>query len=149
MLATPATAKALITAMMQASPRLLALTGTDTAEVPSPMTLMVPMLATLASTKLLPPTDTVDTPLVATATVLATTEATRELLLQEVTIMVMLAALSLEMPTVKKLATHALLMHTVTQAMATTKATVTNAQASTEVQPRCTIRWWLWRQICQ
>ena len=131
-----ATARVPITAMLEASARLLAETSTDTAEVPSPTTLMVPMLATLASTRPLPPTDTVDTPLVATATVLASTEATRELLLQEVTIMVMLAALSLEMPTVKKLATPALLMHTVTQAMATTKATVTNAQASTEVQPR-------------
>ena len=133
---TAATAKASVTAMMLATAKLLALTSTDAQEVPSPTTLTVPMLAMLASTRPLPPTDTVDTPLVATASVQASTEATRELLPQGATIMVTLAVLPPGMLMVPSRASTVHPTNSLTKAMQTKTDMQTNDPASTEVQGR-------------
>merc|ERR1719242_1240058 len=88
----------------------------------------------LASTRPLPPTDTVDTPLVATASVQASTEATRELLPQGATIMVTLAVLPPGMLMVPSRASTVHPTNSLTKAMQTKTDMQTNDPASTEVQ---------------
>merc|ERR1719362_1228720 len=90
----------------------------------------------LASTRPLPPTDTVDTPLVATASVQASTEATRELLPQGATIMVTLAVLLPGMLMVPSRASTVHPTNSLTKAMQTKTDMQTNDPASTEVQGR-------------
>merc|ERR1719362_1967939 len=90
----------------------------------------------LASTRPLPPTDTVDTPLVATASVQASTEATRELLPQGATIMVTLAVLPPGMLMVPSRASTVHPTNSLTKAMQTKTDMQTNDPASTEVQGR-------------
>merc|ERR1719242_1980283 len=88
----------------------------------------------LASTRPLPPTDTVDTPLVATASVQASTEATRELLPQGATIMGTLAVLPPGMLMVPSMASTVHPTNSLTKAMQTKTDMQTNDPASTEVQ---------------